>query len=402
MKRIAPILLIVSAYCKFDGDVRPTYIAPNGLTCYLCSAGTYFIKDCSFDREYAVCSSCPSGTFSTIYNRALYCQPCSNRCPNTNYETENQPEIKTTECTRTSDIKCECRSGLFREEGYRGMCRRFKECPVGYGVLAKGTGHSDTVCKRCEPGHTFSDTTSAKDPCRVCTKCDGRFIVRNECTPDHDTVCIPLMTTATSLPIQHDDFGKLSLGLGFGIGIPAILVLVIFGAYLIARRGNKRNKRNANNSFSPDDIEQPRENNTLIPNGKAQCRGMNFVPNGVHQPSIEPVYVELSSCIPPGEFKMFFRNIRIAEDTITRVTIENPFKIKEQCYQLLMEWGRLKRRDVELSDVEWSMELCRLLKSDIDASEDLPNETKQNLFDVLDRRSDGFGQQLPRNGGTDH
>ncbi|XP_052231692.1 tumor necrosis factor receptor superfamily member 21-like isoform X3 [Dreissena polymorpha] len=354
MKRIAPILLIVSAYCKFDGDVRPTYIAPNGLTCYLCSAGTYFIKDCSFDREYAVCSSCPSGTFSTIYNRALYCQPCSNRCPNTNYETENQPEIKTTECTRTSDIKCECRSGLFREEGYRGMCRRFKECPVGYGVLAKGTGHSDTVCKRCEPGHTFSDTTSAKDPCRVCTKCDGRFIVRNECTPDHDTVCIPLMTTA-------------------------------------------------NNSFSPDDIEQPRENNTLIPNGKAQCRaGMNFVPNGVHQPSIEPVYVELSSCIPPGEFKMFFRNIRIAEDTITRVTIENPFKIKEQCYQLLMEWGRLKRRDVELSDVEWSMELCRLLKSDIDASEDLPNETKQNLFDVLDRRSDGFGQQLPRNGGTDH
>ncbi|XP_052230752.1 uncharacterized protein LOC127844522 [Dreissena polymorpha] len=134
---------------------------------------------------------------------------------------------------------------------------------------------------------------------------------------------------------------------------------------------------------------------------------MNFVPNGIHQPSIEPEYVELSSCIPPGEFKMFFGKIRIgidlyAEDTITRVTIENPFKIKEQCYQLLMEWGRLQRRDVDLSDVEWSMELCRLLKSDIDALEDLLNDTKQNLFDVLDRRLDGFGQHLPRNGGTDH
>ena len=67
-----------------------------------------------------------------------------------------------------------------------------------------------------------------------------------------------------------------------------------------------------------------------------------------------------------------------------------------------MEWGRLQRRDVDLSDVECSMELCRLLKSDIDSVEDLPNDTKQNLFDVLDRRSDGFGQHLPRNGGTDH
>ncbi|KAH3778469.1 hypothetical protein DPMN_179928 [Dreissena polymorpha] len=57
------------------------------------------------------------------------------------------------------------------------------------------TGHSDTFCEPCKAGETFSNTTSAYDPCWPCTHCDGHMSVGRACEADRDTECIPLSTT---------------------------------------------------------------------------------------------------------------------------------------------------------------------------------------------------------------
>ncbi|KAH3778456.1 hypothetical protein DPMN_179915 [Dreissena polymorpha] len=89
--------------------------------------------------QNAVYIPCQEGTYSSIYTQARYCQPCSVTCPNSNYESvDNQWELKTSNCTRTSNIVCEYKAGFWREIGDSGICRQGKEYGQGHGVTTQG------------------------------------------------------------------------------------------------------------------------------------------------------------------------------------------------------------------------------------------------------------------------
>ncbi|KAH3778473.1 hypothetical protein DPMN_179932 [Dreissena polymorpha] len=218
-----------------------TYTADSGLTCYLCPPGMFFVKDCSQDYETAVCSPCPNGHYKAIYGKADKCQPCSSVCPNTNYESPaDQPEIITANCTSTTDIKCECKPGFWREGVFHGMCRRSKLCEEGHGVKALATGNADTICEPCEPGQTFSNKSSASEKCQPCTKCDALMYVGRACQPKRDTECILLSTLftteSTTSPNTQESHNTLYLGIGLGLG-----ALVFAGVVIISLVWWKRN-----------------------------------------------------------------------------------------------------------------------------------------------------------------
>lgn len=105
----------------------------NGKTkeCSKCPPGYFFEEHCTEDNFEATCNECPHGTFTPNYNLAHKCEDCSEAC--------KQPEEKVKKnCTKTSDIVCECREGYFREPGPHGRCRPRDVCPPGQGVKKQG------------------------------------------------------------------------------------------------------------------------------------------------------------------------------------------------------------------------------------------------------------------------
>ncbi|XP_041378419.1 tumor necrosis factor receptor superfamily member 21-like [Gigantopelta aegis] len=73
------------------------------ITCFQCRPGTYVKEDCQQDFGHPECAECPEGTYSKHYTRAHSCRRCSLWCPDKN-------QIKIRNCTKTRDIKCQCKT----------------------------------------------------------------------------------------------------------------------------------------------------------------------------------------------------------------------------------------------------------------------------------------------------
>ncbi|KAH3778468.1 hypothetical protein DPMN_179927 [Dreissena polymorpha] len=94
---------------------------------------------------------------------------------------------------------------------------------------------------------------------------------------------------------------------------------------------------------------------------------------------------------------MYFRQLGIDECTIQRIETEHHGNVREQCYQLLMVWERMRTNKTKLSQIEWSLELIRKLKYHIDERlKAMPDGLKQQCHSILDEHSLEMAEKLPR------
>nr|XP_046273267.1 tumor necrosis factor receptor superfamily member 6B-like isoform X2 [Scatophagus argus] len=176
-----------------DCAAAPTFTDtdPNtgeSLQCDSCPPGTYLRARCTSTQK-SVCASCPSGSFTELWN---YIGKCL-RCGVCGY---NQVEKKA--CSADSDCQCECKQGYHYKKKF-DMCLRHSDCPAGQGPLSIGTPHEDTVCHVC-PNGTYSDVVSAQQNCtehRSCAAAGLQVVLRGSTW--HDTVC------ASSQELQSRD-----------------------------------------------------------------------------------------------------------------------------------------------------------------------------------------------------
>ncbi|XP_019747977.1 tumor necrosis factor receptor superfamily member 1B isoform X3 [Hippocampus comes] len=165
-----------------------------GLCCKKCPPGCRLKRECSGTSE-SVCEPCEREQYMENWNYAPNCFPCA-KC-----KTHKGLQFAIA-CSPTIMSKCACRPGMYcimeSDEQHCTTCQPHTSCRAGYGVSVLGTAHSNVKCKRCPEG-TFSNTSSATEPCRHHTSCHGRRVLRAGTTTS-DTVCEPgpLPLTQTS------------------------------------------------------------------------------------------------------------------------------------------------------------------------------------------------------------
>ncbi|XP_078351696.1 tumor necrosis factor receptor superfamily member 16-like isoform X1 [Oculina patagonica] len=164
VKRVLALLATV-----FGSSLLITTIYAVGMGC---APGT-FITDTG-------CQRCPNGTFTDKFN-ATKCSQCD-RCNGRHNEI-------TKVCTSSSNTECSCQSGYYFD-GSIVFCEKCSQCKRGRGVVRNCTATSNTVCKHCVKGKTFSSEKNMEE-CKPCTRCPKGHIVQQECTRRTDTVCVP-------------------------------------------------------------------------------------------------------------------------------------------------------------------------------------------------------------------
>ncbi|XP_052231699.1 uncharacterized protein LOC127845071 isoform X2 [Dreissena polymorpha] len=108
-------------------------------------------------------------------------------------------------------------------------------------------------------------------------------------------------------------------------------------------------------------------------------------------------YVKLSQIFPAKEIKMYFRQLKIDECTIQRIETEHPGNVREQCYQLFMEWEHMRTNKTMMSHLEWSFELIRKLKHHLDERlTEMPECLKKQCYSILDKHSREIKKKFPR------
>nr|XP_046239314.1 tumor necrosis factor receptor superfamily member 1B [Scatophagus argus] len=165
----------------------------SNLCCKKCQPGHRLKQKCSENTE-TVCEQCPEGQYMEGWNYSPNCFSCS-KCKSVKGLQHVQ------KCSSTTKPKCGCQLGMYCmigfDDPYCSECRRYRQCPVGYGVSVPGMADSDVKCEQC-PSGMFSNTVSSKDRCQPHTNCHGRVIRQGNATSD--TVCEPEPQTSTKEP----------------------------------------------------------------------------------------------------------------------------------------------------------------------------------------------------------
>ncbi|XP_033728928.1 uncharacterized protein LOC117318036 [Pecten maximus] len=183
---IAAFLTFTIVTCRLlsMNEAENTYITEKGIACILCPPGYFYIDDCRIENTMAVCKSCPKGSFSSTYSRAIHCEVCMKHC-------ESNTLVTVQECNGTTNMVCDCPPGMILEnpdDKHHAKCTPFQGCDPGFGVLVQGTSQREPVCAECKPGITFSPKLSSSEPCYPCTQCpDDDFV--QECNTTHDRIC---------------------------------------------------------------------------------------------------------------------------------------------------------------------------------------------------------------------
>ncbi|XP_062343307.1 tumor necrosis factor receptor superfamily member 11B-like [Osmerus eperlanus] len=149
------------------------------LECQLCPPGTYLRKACSDDSSKSDCATCPTGSFTELWNFIPKCLRCGMCVGN---------RVVKKECTPSQDCVCECKQGYYFNKWLQD-CTRHTECSSGYGVISKGTAEKDSKCEQCSSGF-FSVEISSDAPCTPhssCTAADKHVMLKGRTW--HDVIC---------------------------------------------------------------------------------------------------------------------------------------------------------------------------------------------------------------------
>ncbi|XP_033728927.1 tumor necrosis factor receptor superfamily member 11B-like [Pecten maximus] len=182
---IATFLTVMTVIClAVCLKVENTYITDDDRTCVLCPPGHFYTNDCVVEDTRALCEQCPTGTFMSSHNRAIYCERCMPNC-------ESSILITVQKCTATTNMVCDCPPGMILEnpnDKGNAKCKRFEGCEPGFGVLEQGTSLHEPKCAECIQGNTFSPILSANESCYLCTPCSDDDFVQ-ECNTTHNSIC---------------------------------------------------------------------------------------------------------------------------------------------------------------------------------------------------------------------
>ncbi|XP_077385865.1 tumor necrosis factor receptor superfamily member 1B isoform X2 [Festucalex cinctus] len=179
---------------KCNNPAQEYLLEALGLCCKKCPPGRRLMHECNRTSE-SVCEPCESEQYMESWNYAPNCFPCAKCKAHKGLQFANA-------CSPTAMSKCACRPGMYcimeSDEQHCSACQHHTSCKAGYGVAVPGTADSNVKCKRC-PNGTFSNTSSATQPCRPHTNCHGRPVLR-EGTSTADTLCkigpLPLAQTS--------------------------------------------------------------------------------------------------------------------------------------------------------------------------------------------------------------
>ncbi|XP_068180777.1 tumor necrosis factor receptor superfamily member 11B-like [Antennarius striatus] len=128
------------------------------LLCDQCPPGTAVKRHCTADMP-TECQACPEKHFAENWHWGDSCQYCTSVC--------KERQLVKQQCNKTHDQLCECAPGFHLVVEF---CITHSTCPPGFGVAVLGTPVSDTVCKRCPPGH-MSSSDSSTEPCQPHRNC---------------------------------------------------------------------------------------------------------------------------------------------------------------------------------------------------------------------------------------
>ncbi|XP_061893534.1 tumor necrosis factor receptor superfamily member 1B isoform X2 [Entelurus aequoreus] len=154
-----------------------------GLCCSKCRPGRRLTQECNETAD-SVCETCGRDQYMESWNYAPNCFSCA-KCRT--YKGLQFTQV----CLSTAMSKCECRPGMYcimeSDEQHCTECLHHTACKAGYGVSVPGTSNANVKCKQCSDG-TFSDVSSAVEPCRPHKSCHGRPVLKAG-TSTWDTVC---------------------------------------------------------------------------------------------------------------------------------------------------------------------------------------------------------------------
>nr|ABA26843.1 tumor necrosis factor receptor precursor [Azumapecten farreri] len=323
------ILTLVPCWSLAVGQNEHTYTSSTGIKCILCPPGYFYFKDCDIPNTIAVCKPCPSGTYSSSYNRAIYCAACMRHC-------ESDVLVKVQECNATMDMVCDCPPGFVLEnptDKFHAKCKPFNGCDPGFGVVEQGTPGHEPVCRKCRPGITFSSEVSWQEPCYPCTQCPNNDVLR-ECNTTHDTIC------NFPRPSWRADVALPSLG----VNCFFLLAVMIIVGIVIYRRWLPKGK------YEPktDDDEDEEERRPFKPvSSKASSdSGLTDNTSVIEMEALGinwgPIFRMVSRQITANwenVIQSLFQAIDVDEcDTIIQSIKNDNQPVSEQIYQCLLKW----------------------------------------------------------------
>ncbi|XP_013989210.1 tumor necrosis factor receptor superfamily member 10C [Salmo salar] len=114
-------------------------------------------------RKEGLCDPCPERQYQAGPNRSQQCEPCT-------FCLENSEFIS--ECTKTSNAICQCRTGFIRRNDESSICK----CAKGSGLDTSGL-----ICRECEEG---SFTTKLDSKCVKWRECRSGVRIPGNATSD--------------------------------------------------------------------------------------------------------------------------------------------------------------------------------------------------------------------------
>ncbi|XP_071147356.1 tumor necrosis factor receptor superfamily member 6-like isoform X1 [Mytilus edulis] len=367
-----------------------TYLALNGLTCYVCRPGFYKRADCTVNETTATCEPCPKREYNGNYNIAMRCEACRNYCVDPNAIIVNQ-------CNSTADITCRCKDGFYNHSKGSGewICVPFSDCPPGTEVYLQGTAISDTQCLPCRPG-TYSTTTSLEDKCLSCSRCTSDQTIQQECDGTRNTVCAAngqSQSWQIYMPI-------LIIAVMIGIVVLVLLLLYRYGYLSTVQekccRFNEKGRTEMNDlaiesqSSNSNNNQQTVQIRSNLPAARQAHRSDETCPSTETDRMWSPVFRRISVIINLGEWKSVMRTLfskyyetQVAERKIEEICHDYPNNVTEQIYQCLLKWLKRAGDEAFLNDVSSALEKDNMLS----LADELENEYPMLLLKIKNEKN---------------
>ncbi|XP_027685737.2 tumor necrosis factor receptor superfamily member 5 isoform X1 [Chelonia mydas] len=151
-----------------DLNCTPKQYQHDGRCCSRCGPGDKVLSDCTASKN-TDCGACEAGHFQSSWTKERHCTPHKSCDLNTGLRTRSPGDTK-------RNAVCECQQGMYCSSPDCQTCMNITNCKPGEGVARKADNFSDTACVPCEHG-SFSNTSSASEPCRPWTRCETLGLV---------------------------------------------------------------------------------------------------------------------------------------------------------------------------------------------------------------------------------